>query len=98
MPFIFKNNLMFLGIYVWLFFNQLRLGVQSLSRFSLALLGSEGYWPSSSLSTYTEEDLVFRMMMDNHKRAPGIQVHSTTTTRRGEILANEPGRWCILTV
>lgn len=93
MAFIFKNNFMFLRVYVWMlivvvFVLQVRLAGHPFSQFSLTLLGSE---PSSSLSTHTEEDLVFRMMMDNHKRPLGSEVHSTTTTSRGEISANELG-------
>nr|XP_046244595.1 zinc finger B-box domain-containing protein 1 isoform X2 [Scatophagus argus] len=53
--------------------------------------GSEGYWPSSSHSTYTQEHLVSRMMMDNHMQPAGIQIHSAITTRAGEISANELG-------
>ncbi|XP_073351205.1 uncharacterized protein zbbx [Pagrus major] len=53
--------------------------------------GSQGYWPSSSLSSYTEEHLVFEMMKDNNTQSTGIQIHSATPTRRGEISANEPG-------
>lgn len=72
--------------YVWLF------PCFSVSHtFSLTLLGSEGYWPSSSLSTYTEEHLVHTVMLQNHKQPTGVQVHSTTTTRRGEMSANEQG-------
>uniref|UniRef100_A0A671Y7N2 B box-type domain-containing protein n=1 Tax=Sparus aurata TaxID=8175 RepID=A0A671Y7N2_SPAAU len=53
--------------------------------------GSQGYWPSSSLSSYTEEHLVFEMLKDNTTQSAGIQIHSATPTRRGEISANEPG-------
>ncbi|KAM7413362.1 hypothetical protein PAMA_020651 [Pampus argenteus] len=48
--------------------------------------GSVGYRPSS-----TEEHLVFRMMKDNHTQQTGIQIHSNTPTRRGDITANERG-------
>lgn len=65
--------------------------VGSLSYFSLTLLGSQGYWPSSSVSSYTEENLVFEMLKDNTTQSAGIQIHSATPTRRGEISANEPG-------
>lgn len=65
--------------------------VSFLSYFSLTLLGSQGYWPSSSLSSYTEEHLVFEMLKDNTTQSAGIQIHSATPTRRGEISANEPG-------
>ncbi|XP_070827240.1 uncharacterized protein [Chaetodon trifascialis] len=56
--------------------------------------GSQGFWPSTSLGTYTEEHLVFRMMKDNRMQPTGIQIHSTTPTRptsRREISANEAG-------
>ncbi|XP_074497789.1 uncharacterized protein zbbx isoform X1 [Sebastes fasciatus] len=51
--------------------------------------GSEGYGPSSSLSTYTEEHQLFRMMKDNHRQP--TKIHSTRPTTRGEISANERG-------
>ncbi|XP_069543862.1 mucin-17 [Brachyistius frenatus] len=50
--------------------------------------GSESYGSSSSLSTSTEEHLLFRAMKDNHTQPTGIHTHST---RRREILACEPG-------
>ncbi|XP_076591382.1 uncharacterized protein zbbx [Chaetodon auriga] len=56
--------------------------------------GSQGFWPSASLSTYAEEHLVFRMMKDNRMQPTRIQIHSTTPTRptsRREISANEAG-------
>ncbi|XP_044059693.1 uncharacterized protein zbbx isoform X2 [Siniperca chuatsi] len=53
--------------------------------------GSEDYGPSSSLVAYTEENLIFRMMKDNHTQPTGIQIHSTTPIGRGEISANELG-------
>ncbi|KAM7399514.1 hypothetical protein PAMP_018781 [Pampus punctatissimus] len=48
--------------------------------------GSVGYRPSS-----TEEHLVFRMMKENQTQRTGIQIHSTTPTRREDITANELG-------
>ncbi|XP_062275895.1 zinc finger B-box domain-containing protein 1 [Scomber scombrus] len=53
--------------------------------------GSVGYRPSSSLTTYTEEHLVFRMMKDNPTQKTGILIHSTTPTGTGQISANEQG-------
>uniref|UniRef100_A0A4W6E9B8 B box-type domain-containing protein n=1 Tax=Lates calcarifer TaxID=8187 RepID=A0A4W6E9B8_LATCA len=53
--------------------------------------GSESQGPSSSLSPDTEKHLVFRLMKDNHLQPSGIQIRSTTPTRRGEISANELG-------
>nr|XP_020456111.1 zinc finger B-box domain-containing protein 1 isoform X2 [Monopterus albus] len=53
--------------------------------------GPEVNEPSSSLSAYGEEHLVFRMMKDKHMQPTGIQNHSTTPTRRGEVSANETG-------
>ncbi|GLD70731.1 zinc finger B-box domain-containing protein 1 isoform X1 [Lates japonicus] len=53
--------------------------------------GSESQGPSSSLSPDTEKHLVFRLMKDNHMQLSGIQIRSTTPTRRGEISANELG-------
>ncbi|CAK6965208.1 uncharacterized protein zbbx isoform X1 [Scomber scombrus] len=55
------------------------------------VLGSVGYRPSSSLTTYTEEHLVFRMMKDNPTQKTGILIHSTTPTGTGQISANEQG-------
>lgn len=55
----------------------------------LILIVSDAYWPSSSLSNYTEEHMVFRMM-DNHKQHSAFQLHSATTTRR-EISVNQLG-------
>ncbi|TKS81228.1 hypothetical protein D9C73_015333 [Collichthys lucidus] len=52
--------------------------------------GSEGYWPSGSLSTGAGHR-VFSVMEDSQTLPTGIQIHSTTPTRRGEILANKPG-------
>ncbi|KAG8002121.1 hypothetical protein GBF38_012482, partial [Nibea albiflora] len=52
--------------------------------------GSVGYWPSSSFSTGTGH-LVFGVMEESQTLPTGIQIHSTTPTRRGEISANEPG-------
>ena len=59
--------------------------------FCLTVLGSVGYRPSSSLRTYAEEHLVFRKMKDNHTQQTGIQIHSTTSTGRGDFSANELG-------
>uniref|UniRef100_UPI0037E8D1FC uncharacterized protein zbbx n=1 Tax=Semicossyphus pulcher TaxID=241346 RepID=UPI0037E8D1FC len=53
--------------------------------------GSEDLSPSSSLTPNTEEHLLIRLMKDNHTQPTGIQIHSTTPTRRGEISANELG-------
>ncbi|XP_036939857.1 uncharacterized protein zbbx isoform X2 [Acanthopagrus latus] len=52
---------------------------------------SHGYWPSSSLSSYTEEHLVYEMLKNNTTQSTGIQSHSATPTRRREITANGPG-------
>ncbi|XP_059186406.1 uncharacterized protein zbbx [Centropristis striata] len=53
--------------------------------------GSDCYGPGGSLTTYAEEHLVFRMTKDNHMQPNGIQIHSTSPTRRREIPANELG-------
>ncbi|XP_063764012.1 uncharacterized protein LOC134880841 [Eleginops maclovinus] len=50
---------------------------------------SMGHGASSSLSPYTEVDLVARMM--KLAQPTGIQNHSTRPTRRGEISANQLG-------
>ncbi|KAF1393879.1 hypothetical protein PFLUV_G00020630 [Perca fluviatilis] len=52
--------------------------------------GSEGYRPCSTLTTDTEEHLVFRVM-DNHLKLTGSQFHSTRPSKRGEISANKLG-------
>ncbi|XP_019950441.2 mucin-17 isoform X1 [Paralichthys olivaceus] len=52
---------------------------------------SESCGPSSRLSTNSERQLVFRKMEDNNTQPTGIQICSTTTTRRGEISAYELG-------
>lgn len=74
----FRLKCMFLGI------------VDPSLTFSLMLSGSEGYWPSSSLSAGTGH-LVFGVMENNQTLPTGIQFHSTTPTRRGEISANKLG-------
>ncbi|XP_056229213.1 mucin-2 isoform X1 [Seriola aureovittata] len=53
--------------------------------------GSESRGPSSSLSAHTEKHLVFSVMQDNHMQSTGIQICSTTPTRRGKTSANELG-------
>ncbi|XP_071352770.1 zinc finger B-box domain-containing protein 1 isoform X2 [Trachinotus anak] len=53
--------------------------------------GSESQGPSSSLSSYSEKHLFFSVMEDNHMQPTGIQICSTTPTRRGETPANELG-------
>ncbi|XP_078102602.1 uncharacterized protein zbbx isoform X1 [Sander vitreus] len=52
--------------------------------------GSEGYRPCSTLTTDTEEHLVFRVM-DNHLQLTGSHFHSTRPSKRGEISANKLG-------
>ncbi|TDH15043.1 hypothetical protein EPR50_G00027180 [Perca flavescens] len=52
--------------------------------------GSEGYRTCSTLTTDTEEHLVFRVM-DNHLKLTGSQFHSTRPSKRGEISANKLG-------
>ncbi|XP_034460134.1 mucin-17 isoform X2 [Hippoglossus hippoglossus] len=53
--------------------------------------GSESCGPSSRLSTNTERQLVSRMMEDSNTQPTGIQICSSTTSRRGEISAYELG-------
>ncbi|XP_054458912.1 uncharacterized protein zbbx [Anoplopoma fimbria] len=52
---------------------------------------SEGFEPSTSPSTFTEEHPVFRMMRSNHKQPSESQIHSTRPNSRGEISLNERG-------
>ncbi|XP_068571655.1 uncharacterized protein zbbx [Cebidichthys violaceus] len=51
---------------------------------------SEGYRPSSSLSTRTGEHLVFRMMSNNRMQPTANQIHSASTSR-GQISVNKRG-------
>ncbi|KAM6932152.1 uncharacterized protein zbbx [Lycodopsis pacificus] len=52
---------------------------------------SDGYRPSSSLRTHTEEHLVFRMMRNNRMQPTANQIHSTRPTSRGQISVNRRG-------
>lgn len=61
------------------------------SFFHFTVLGSMGYRPSSSVTIYTEEHLVFKMMKDNQAQQSGIHIHSTTPTGTDTISANEQG-------
>ncbi|XP_034404921.1 zinc finger B-box domain-containing protein 1 [Cyclopterus lumpus] len=52
---------------------------------------TEGYGPSSSFNTYTEEHLVLRTRRNNRMQPTEILIHSTGPSSRGEISVNERG-------